>query len=173
MDPGQMPVFQAGFRSTVRSPVEVRDWLEFQLASQLLAIPGVGAVEVTGGQIRELQVVHDTRLAAHGLTTRDVVAAIDAENRDVAAGNVTSEPFDVMAKTDETSLGRRYRGAAGDDANGAGRLRLELARVRDGHAEQRLSGEPGVQLTVWKTLVGDPMYSKLHRRNANRRCSPL
>jgi multidrug efflux pump subunit AcrB len=59
IDPSQMPVFQAGFSSPVRSPVEVRDWLEFQLSPQLLAIPGVGAVEVTGGQVRELQVVLD------------------------------------------------------------------------------------------------------------------
>jgi hydrophobe/amphiphile efflux-1 (HAE1) family protein len=158
IDPSQMPVFQAGFSSTVRPPVEVRDWLEFQLAPQLLAIPGVGAVEVTGGQVRELQVVLDqARLAAHGLTTADVVSAIEAENRDVAAGNVTSETFDVMAKTDG-----RFRSVDDIEAvlvplpNGGGRLRLDqLARVRDGHAEQRLfvrlNSERAVQLTVSKT----------------------
>jgi hydrophobe/amphiphile efflux-1 (HAE1) family protein len=157
MDPSQMPVFQAGFSSTMRSPVDVRDWLEHQLSPQLLAIPGVGAVEVTGGQVRELQViVNQDRLAAHGLSTRAVIAALEAENRDIAAGNVTSDTFDVMAKTDG-----RFRSAADIEAvlvplpDGRGRLRLgELAEVRDGHAEERLfvrlNDTPAVQLTVTK-----------------------
>jgi hydrophobe/amphiphile efflux-1 (HAE1) family protein len=157
MDPSQMPVFQAGFSSTMRSPVDVRDWLEHQLSPQLLAIPGVGAVEVTGGQVRELQViVNQDRLAAHGLSTRAVIAALEAENRDIAAGNVTSDTFDVMAKTDG-----RFRSAADIEAvlvplpDGRGRLRLgELAEVRDGHAEERLfvrlNDTPAVQMTVTK-----------------------
>jgi hydrophobe/amphiphile efflux-1 (HAE1) family protein len=157
IDPSQMPIFQAGFSSTLRSPVEVRDWLEHQLSPQLLAIPGVGAVEVTGGQVRELQVILDQdRLAAYGLSTRTIIAALEGENRDVAAGNITSETFDVMAKTDG-----RFRTAADIEAvlvplpDGRGRLRLgELAEIRDGHAEQRLfvrlNGVPAVQMTVSK-----------------------
>jgi hydrophobe/amphiphile efflux-1 (HAE1) family protein len=157
IDPSQMPVFQAGFSSTMRSPVEVRDWLEHQLSPQLLAIPGVGGVEITGGQVRELQVILDQdRLAAYGLTTGNIVSTLEAENRDVAAGNVTSDTFDVMAKTDG-----RFRSAADIAAvlvplpEGRGRLRLgELAEVRDGHAEERLfvrlNGVPAVQMTVSK-----------------------
>ena len=158
IDPSQMPVFEAGFSSTMRPPVEVRDWLEFQLSPQLLAVPGVGAVEVTGGQIRELQVVVDQeRLAAYNLATSDIVSAIEGENRDVAAGNVTSDTFDVMATTDG-----RFGSVDDIEAvlvplpNGSGRLRLsELADVRDGYAEERLfvrlNGESAVQLTVSKT----------------------
>jgi hydrophobe/amphiphile efflux-1 (HAE1) family protein len=157
MDPSQMPVYEAGFSSTMRSEVDVRDWLDNQLSPQLLSIPGIGSVEVAGGQVRELQVIVDQdRLAAHGLTMRDVVAAVQAENRDIAAGNLTSPSFDVMAKTDG-----RFRSVADIEAvlvplpNRRDRLRLgELAEVRDGHAEQRLfvrlNGEPAVRMTVSK-----------------------
>lgn len=157
IDPSQIPIFEAGFSSTLRSPVQVRDWLEHQLAPQLLAIPGVGGVEVTGGQVRELQVVlHQDRLAAYGLTPADIITAIAAENRDIAAGNLTSATFDVMAKTDG-----RFQSVEDVEAilvrlpNGRERLRVgQLAEVRDGHAEQRLfvrlNGAPAVRMTVSK-----------------------
>lgn len=157
MDPRQMPVYEAGFSSSVRSQVEVRDWLENQLSPQLLSVKGVGSVEVAGGQVRELQVVVDQdRLAAYGLAMSDIVAAVAGENRDIAAGNVTSETFDVMAKTDG-----RFRSVADVEdvlvplPNGRDRIRLsDVAKVRDGHAEQRLfvrlNGQPAVRLTVSK-----------------------
>jgi multidrug efflux pump subunit AcrB len=101
-------------------------------------------------------VVDQDRLAAYGLTMRQLVDAVAAENQDVAAGSVTSDTFDVTAKTDG-----RFRSAADIEAilislpNGRDRLRLvQLADVRDGHAEQRvfvrLNGEPAVQMTVSK-----------------------
>jgi hydrophobe/amphiphile efflux-1 (HAE1) family protein len=157
IDPNEAPIFQAGFSSTVRSPVQVRDWLEHQLAPQLVSIAGVGGVEVAGGQVRELQVVVDQeRLASHGLTMADVVAAVAGENRDIAAGTLTSPTFDVMAMTDG-----RFRTVADIEAilvplpNRRDRLRLaELAEVRDGHAEERmfvrLNGTPAMQLSVFK-----------------------
>ncbi|RPJ85429.1 MAG: efflux RND transporter permease subunit, partial [Acidobacteria bacterium] len=157
MDPRQMPVYEAGFTSSIRSEVEVRDWLENRLSPQLLSIKGVGSVEVTGGQVRELQVVVDQdRLAAHGLAMSDVLSAVAGENRDIAGGNVTSPTFDVMAKTEG-----RFRSVADIRSvlvplpNGRDRLRLgDIADVRDGHAEQRLfvrlNGTPAVRLNVSK-----------------------
>ncbi|TVP42498.1 MAG: efflux RND transporter permease subunit [Gemmatimonadales bacterium] len=156
-DPNDQPVYEAGFSSTVRSPVEVRDWLENQLATQLQSVAGVGGVEVAGGQVRELQVVVDQdRLSAYNLTVQDVIDAVAAQNRDIAAGNVTSESFDVMAKTDG-----RYRSA--EDIGqvlvtipgSRSRVRIsDIAEVRDGHAEQRLfvrlNGDPAMRLSVFK-----------------------
>jgi hydrophobe/amphiphile efflux-1 (HAE1) family protein len=156
-DPSQIPIFQAGFTSTARSPIEVRDWLEHRLSPQLLAVEGVGSVEVSGGFVREVEVwVDQERLGAYGLPLSAVSAALVVANGDVAAGNVTGEAFDVMAKTDG-----RLRSVASIEAvaiplsNGAGRIPLsEVATVRDGHQEQRLfvsmDGRPATQLTVFK-----------------------
>jgi hydrophobe/amphiphile efflux-1 (HAE1) family protein len=156
-DPNQEPVYEAGFSSSVRSPVQVRDWLENQLAPQLQSVRGVGGVEVAGGQVRELQVVVDQdRLNAFNLTMQDVIDAVGNENRDIAAGNVTSETFDVMAKTDG-----RFRSAEDIETvlipipGSRDRVRVsDVAEVRDGHAEQRLfvrlNGEPAMRLSVFK-----------------------
>jgi hydrophobe/amphiphile efflux-1 (HAE1) family protein len=156
-DPNDAPVYEAGFSSSVRSPVEVRDWLENQLAPQLQSVRGVGGVEVAGGQVRELQVVVDQdRLNALNLTMQDVINAVSNENRDIAAGNLTSETFDVMAKTDG-----RFGSAEDIETvlipipGSRDRVRIsDVAQVRDGHAEQRLfvrlNGEPAMRLSVFK-----------------------
>lgn len=156
-DPSADPVYEAGFSSTVRSPIEVRDWMENELAPQLLAIRGVGGVEVAGGLVREMQVIVDIdRLNSYGLTMNDVTTSLAEENRDIAAGQVTSDRFDVMAKTDGRFL------SIDDVANvklripGTSRTidMLEIAEVKDTHREERLfarlNGEPSMRLSVTK-----------------------
>ena len=157
VDPNEAPVYEAGFRSPTRSPLETRDWLEHQLAPQLLSLPGVGGVEVAGGLVRELQVIVDQdRLGSYGLSMQDVIAAVGEENRDIAAGNITSDMFDVMAKTDG-----RFRSVEDIKTiliplpNGRDQIRVaQVAEVNDGHQEQRLfvrlNEEPATRLSVTK-----------------------
>lgn len=157
-DPAQDPIWQAGFSSDELSEVEVRDWALYQLSPQLLAIEGVAAVEAAGGQEREIEVIADqARLRSYGLTMIELVDALAAENVDVATGWVTSDTFDVMAKTDGLF-------ASVDDIRNVllplpgesnGRIRLsEVAEVRDGYREQRLfvrmDGRPAAQVAVYK-----------------------
>ena len=156
-DPSQDPVYVAGFSSTMRSPIEVRDWMENELTPQLQALHGVGGVLVAGGLLRELQVIVDIdRLNSYRLTMNDVTTALEEENRDIAAGQVTSDRFDVMAKTDG-------RFVSVDDIADV-RLRIpnsnrsimltEVAEVKDTNREERLfvrlNGEPTMQLSITK-----------------------
>jgi len=156
-DPGTSSVFEAGFSSNLRTPREVRDWVDNRLAPQLQAIQGVASVEAIGGQERELEVILDQqRLRSYGLTLNGVAAQLAQENLNVAAGNVTSSSLDVLARTDG-----RFQ-SPNDIANvlisvpGSERqIRLdEVAEVRDGFREQRLfvrlDGAPAIQLSVFK-----------------------
>lgn len=180
-DPSQDPVWQAGFSSTIRSEVEVRDWVEHRLAPQLIAIHGVSGVEAAGGMIREMQVIVDQhRLRSYGLAMQDLIDALSAENVEIAAGWVTSETFDVMAKTDGlltsaedvenvlitlpdaaqvdprlVARANNPQRAGNNSANSERRIRLaEVAEVIDGHREQRLfvrlNGTPATQVSVFK-----------------------
>jgi hydrophobe/amphiphile efflux-1 (HAE1) family protein len=156
-DPGEWPVWRAGLSSQTRSPLEVRDWVDQRLLPQLQAIDGVATVEAIGGQIREIEVILDQeRLRSYGMTLTQVADQLSRENVNIAAGNITSERFDVMARTDG-----RFRSAAeiGDvllNIPGSNqRIRLaEVADVRDGFREQRvfvrLNEIPATQLTVYK-----------------------
>ena len=156
-DPSDDPVWQAGFSSPVRSEVEVADWVEHRLVPQLVAIEGVSSVETAGGKVREMEIIVDQhRLRSYGLTMGDVVSTLEQENVDIAAGWMTSEHFDVMAKTDglftsEEEVGNVLLGLPDSDR----RIRLsEVAEVRDGHREQRLytrmNGVPAAQVSLFK-----------------------
>lgn len=157
-DPAQAPIWQAGFSSSVRSEVELRDWATFQLTPHLLAIEGVAAVEAAGGQEREIEVIaNQERLRAYGLTMGDLADALAAENVDIATGWVTSDTFDVMAKTDGLfttvdDIGNVLLALPGDNGR---QVRLsDVAQVRDGYREQRLfvrmDGVPAAQVAVYK-----------------------
>lgn len=156
-DPSQDPVYVAGFSSTMRSPIEVRDWMENELAPQLQALHGVGGVLVAGGLLRELQVIVDIdRLNSYGLTMNDVTTALEEENRDIAAGQVTSDRFDVMAKTDGRFISVEDIAEVRLQIPNSNRtiMLAEVAEVKDTNREERLfvrlNGEPTMQLSITK-----------------------
>lgn len=156
-DPSQMPVYEAGFSSPVVNPVDLRRWIDLQLVPQLLTVEGVGSIDVSGGLIREIQVVLDQeRLRSYGFTVTDVLTTLRNENQDLAAGNVTSSTFEVIGKTSG-----KFRTV--DDIRrtlltvpGTGRRvpLADLAQVADTHRDQRLwvrlNGVPAVKLSVRK-----------------------
>ena len=158
VDPSQDAVWQAGFSSSVRSEVEVRDWVETRLVPHLISISGVSSVEAAGGMQREMEVIVDQqRLRSYGLSLGMVAEALAAENADIAGGWMTSATFDVMAKTD--GLFRSVddiRNVLLDlPGNSHHRIRLsEVAEVRDGHRLQRvqarLNGSNAAQVSVFK-----------------------
>ena len=156
-DPGTSSVFEAGFSSDLRTPREVRDWVDNRLAPQLQTINGVSGVESIGGQEREVEVIVDQqRLRSYGLTLSDVADQLAQENLAVAAGNVTSTSLDVMARTDSrfaspAEIANVLMNVPGSER----RIRLDdVAEIRDGFAEQRLfvrlNGVPAVQVSVFK-----------------------
>jgi hydrophobe/amphiphile efflux-1 (HAE1) family protein len=156
-DPAEWPVWQAGFSSPNRTPLEIRDWIDQRLLPHLQSIDGMATVEAVGGPLREIEVVLDQhRLRSYGLTLTHVADQLARNNVNIAAGNITSERFDVMARTDG-----RFRSPEeiGDVLlnlpGGQQRIRLsEVAEVRDGFREQRvfvrLNDVPASQVSAFK-----------------------
>ncbi len=157
MDPSQDPVYELAISSPVRSPIEVRDWVDQRLAPQLLSVPGVGTIDIAGGMEREIDVVVDPeRLRSYRLTIDDISTILAGRNIDQSVGNITSYEYDIMARTET-----RYR-TDRDVANtliplaqNERSVRLsDIAMVSDSHREQRLfaylNGEESVQVTIMK-----------------------
>jgi len=155
-DPQQQPIYEAGFSSQTRDLVSLRDWVEFRLRPQLLTIPGLASVDVSGGLVREVQVIIDQeRLRSYGLTVFQVIQAIRNANQDVAAGRISSPEREIVGKT-----AGKFRSV--EDVRdlliqlpGGRHIPLsEVATVRDTHREQRLwsrlDGVPAVKLSVRK-----------------------
>jgi hydrophobe/amphiphile efflux-1 (HAE1) family protein len=156
-DPSQSPVYEVAFRSGTRSPVDLRDWVDLRLRPQLLTVPGIASVDVSGGLTREIRVTLDQeRLRHYTLTVSDVLNTLRAENQDVAVGNVVSPTFEIVGKTTGKFQTIDDIRSVQFSVPGAGtRIPLsQIATVEDTHREQRLwarlDGVPAVKLSVRK-----------------------
>jgi len=70
-------------------PMTLRDLAEFEVRNRLLAVPGVAAVEVLGGYLRQFQVQLDPeRMSARGVSLEDVTHAVEGANLNAAGGFV-------------------------------------------------------------------------------------
>lgn len=172
-DPSQIPVYEAAFSSSTRDLISLREWAEYRLQPQLLTIEGIASVDVSGGLVREIQVVLDQeRLRSYGLTVSQVNDALREANQDVAAGRVSSPTRELVGKT--SGKFRSIEDVAGVLLPGSqgGRIPLsEVAQVTDTHREQRLwarlDGDPAVKVSIRKqpnantVAVADAIEKKL------------
>src|SRR5690606_27190448 len=114
------------------------------------------AVDVSGGLVREIQVVLDQeRLRNYGLTVSEVITALRNENQDVAAGRISSPEREVVGKTaGKFRSPDDIRRAVITSSRGVRIPLAEIAEVRDTNQEQRLwvrlDGTPAVKLSVRK-----------------------
>lgn len=78
-----------------RSPRELRFMADHEITYRLSQVEGVGQVEVSGGDVREIQVLVDKeRLRAYGLSMSDVVSAVYRANTNIPSGYITEGPRD-------------------------------------------------------------------------------
>jgi HAE1 family hydrophobic/amphiphilic exporter-1 len=88
IDPDAAPIMYVAVR-TNRSAREATDFADRILRRRIESLSGVGGITINGAREREIQIVTDpTRLAAVGLTARDVQTALARENVEVPGGNV-------------------------------------------------------------------------------------
>lgn len=73
--------------SDVHSPMEVRTAADWTVRRRLLAVPGVSQVTPIGGEKKQFQVVLDPeRLTAYGVSSHDVIGALQETNANTSAG---------------------------------------------------------------------------------------
>src|SRR6185369_5196058 len=79
---------------------EVTELAKHQIQEQLQTVPGVGAVFITGGRTRAMQIVLDTdRLTSFDLSVEDVRQALLTQNLEVPGGIVEQGPRELMLRT--------------------------------------------------------------------------
>ncbi len=155
-DPSQIPVAEFVVASPLQSPVKLRDWVDYQFSKWFVNLPGVAAVEVGGGLVREIQVLPDpARLSGMRLTADDVVNAIERANLQEAAGRLESGRREYIGRT-------TGRFASIEDIRqlplrlpDGGTVRLkDVAEIVDGHEDDRLrtrlNGLPGIKVSIQK-----------------------
>lgn len=172
-DPAQIPVLEYVVSSETMNSVQLRDWVDNTFSKWFLNLPGVAAVEVGGGLVREILIQPDQeRLAGLGLTIDDVITALQRGNVESPAGRLIMQQQEIISRTsgrftkvdDISNLPLALK-----DGN---TIRLsDVADVIDGSEDERLrvryNDIAGVKLSIQKqpsantVNVADEIFAQL------------
>jgi HAE1 family hydrophobic/amphiphilic exporter-1 len=99
-DPAAEPIMLLGLSSDLVMPDQLRHIALEDIKPRLEALDGVASVEVLGGIEREIQVFLDfERLAASGLSTKQVIDRLAEENRNAPGGTIVERTGEVLVRT--------------------------------------------------------------------------
>ena len=159
--------------SSPRPPQELRRIADDVVKDRLGRLPGVGAVGVSGGDIREIRIAVDkNQLEAYGLDINQIVQALQAANLNLPSGNVEEgrREYAVRAVGEFRSIDEIRNVQLRTAGNGTVCLR-DIADVQDTVAERRqwarVDGKDSVAVTVFKqsgantVQVGDAVRREL------------
>ncbi|MEQ8977280.1 MAG: CusA/CzcA family heavy metal efflux RND transporter [Deltaproteobacteria bacterium] len=74
------------------TPMELRTILDWYVNYQLRSVPGIVEVNAFGGELKTYQVTLDPdRLVAHGISTGQILAALEENNRNVGGGYIAHQ----------------------------------------------------------------------------------
>jgi len=151
------------------SDMDVSDWLSSNMQDSIARVPGVGDVNVFGAPYAMRIWLDPARLRSFSLMPSDVIAAITAQNVEVAAGEVggTPAPPGQMLNATVTASSRfqtpeQFRNIiVKADSTGA-RVRLaDVARVELGaenyNSDRRLNGKPGAGIAIFLAPGADAL----------------
>ena len=158
-DPSQQPVYEFALTSDSLQGVDLRVFADDELAREVSVIPGVAAVDVSGGVQEEIQVNIDlNRLQSLGVNLNDVFNALRSRNLDTSGGRLRQESKEPLTRTigrfktaeEINNLSFQVSGS-----NPPKRVYLrDFAKVNDGTKEQRvkvfLNQKPAVKISILK-----------------------
>ncbi|MBB5647347.1 efflux RND transporter permease subunit [Pedobacter cryoconitis] len=87
-------------QSDKRNQLELSDYAENVIAERIQTIPGVSSVQIQGQKKYAMRIrIDPNKLAAYGLTSQDIVTALDNENVELPSGKITGANTELTVKT--------------------------------------------------------------------------
>ncbi len=174
-DPNARPVMNIALSSDALSPMELSRLAETVIARDLRGVPGVALVQLNGEQVREMTVyLRSAAMREANVSVTDVLAAVRAQNLAAPVGRVEDgldeQSIRLLGRLKDVRDFERVVVKRQGDAS----VRLgQVARIEDGHAEQRsyslFNGQPSVGIAVTKSReastvsVTDDVLAKLEQ----------
>lgn len=155
-DPNESPIMAVAIQSRERSIRELTDLADEVIQPRLEAIPGVGGVNIVGGNARQIRIqLHPGAMRAYGVSPAQVSAALQRENQEVPAGRVQRGQTEQLVRiTGRVREPRAFSDIAVTVRNGVPVRIGDLATVVDGAEERRsgaeIQGTPAVSVEVLK-----------------------
>jgi CzcA family heavy metal efflux pump len=147
-------VLVVGLTSQHRTLMDLRTAADWTLRPRLLSVPGVAAVSVFGGEVKQLQVQFlPEKLVQYGLSLNDVMAAAQKATGVLGAGFIENRNQRLILQTEGQSLTPAQLAATVlVRQNGANMTLGQVARVAEGPAPPfgaaSVEGTTGVVLSI-------------------------
>ncbi|MCJ0741428.1 efflux RND transporter permease subunit [Pedobacter montanisoli] len=87
-------------QSDKRGVTDLSDFAENVIADRIQTIPGVSSMQIQGQRKYAMRLrIDPNKLASYGLTTQDIVSALDRENVELPSGKLTGAATELTVKT--------------------------------------------------------------------------
>jgi multidrug efflux pump subunit AcrB len=165
VDPSQLPIYELALTSSSLQGKDLRVFGDETLSRELGVVPGVAAVDISGGAEEEVRVSVDlNRLQALGIGLNDVLSELSDRNQDISGGRILgeSEPltrtvgkFKTAEEIRNLSVESNSSSSSSSSSSPSRRVYVrDFAEVIDGTEDQRVSvylnRQPSVKLSVQK-----------------------
>jgi len=99
-DANSDPIVTMTVQSDIRNQMELSDYAENVIAERIQTIPGVSGVQIQGQRKYAMRIrIDPAKLAAYGLTSQDILTALDNENVELPSGKITGASTELTVKT--------------------------------------------------------------------------
>jgi len=156
-NPTDAPVMRFGVadNSGQLTPAQLRGFVDEVIKGPLEGIDGVGAAEVQGGQLREVQVNLDTQsMNARSISPQQVISALRNENLNIPAGSVIEDNQEVLMSTPGDFESLEEMGDVIISQRDAPIRLRDIAQINDGFEKRetisRLNGQESIIVNVRK-----------------------
>jgi len=149
-----MDLLKFGLTSETLPPMALRTFADWTVRPRLLSVPGVAAVKVFGGEVRQLQIqIQPDRLLAFGLSVQEVSAAASAATGVRGAGFIETAAQRLVLQTEGQSLTADQLGEIVVTQRDGRSIRLkDVAKVvaagEPKFGDALINGKPGVLMTT-------------------------
>ena len=87
-------------QSDKRGVTDLSDFAENVIADRIQTIPGVSSMQIQGQRKYAMRIrIDPAKLASYGLTSQDIVSALDRENVELPSGKLTGASTELTVKT--------------------------------------------------------------------------
>ena len=99
-DANSDPIITMTIQSDKRNQLQLSDYAENVIAERIQTIPGVSGVQIQGQKRYAMRIrIDPNKLAAYGMTSQDIVTALDRENVELPSGKITGQSTELIVKT--------------------------------------------------------------------------
>lgn len=132
--------------------------IDKDIKPKLSSVQGVGQINITGGQAREIEISLDNaRLQMYQLSSKQVFQAISANTTSIPGGDINSsnEHISITIAADFSQTQQLPDLVIRDSGNGSRILLKDVATVHDSQQKtetiNRINGKPGIGIQILKT----------------------